>query len=71
MSLEILPPLPDDPLYMRNKKRARERLDRIAEEEKVGWKQVQLLAQDLFGKTKGFMIGECNRLMEEVKRVKR
>jgi len=70
MSFEILPQIlaPSNPLLEREKKRARERLDLIAEQEKVGWKRVQLKGQDLFGKTKGFTIGECKRLMEEIRR---
>lgn len=63
----VNPNLPPDPFAKRIRKQARERLDRLAEQEKVGWKGVQLLAQDLFGKTKDFSLGECKILMERIK----
>jgi hypothetical protein len=69
MSFQLLSIIPN-PFYERSKKQARERLDRVAVEERIGWKQVQLIAQDLFGKTKGFTIGECKRLMEEIRKEK-
>lgn len=52
-------------------KQAREKLDLVAEQERVGWRQVQLMAQDYFGKTKEFTVSECKYLMEEIKRGKR
>lgn len=49
-------------------KQARERLDLAAESNRRKWSEVQLIAQNLFGKTKGFTIGECKILMKEVKK---
>lgn len=54
----------------RSLKQTRERLDLVAESNRMKWSDVQLIAQDLFGKTKGFTIGECQRLMKEIRKGK-
>lgn len=70
MSLQIINP--DAPLTednQRARKHARERLDREAERARIGWKGVQALAKEKFGKTSGLSLSECNRLMREIKKL--
>ena len=48
-------------------KQARERLDRLAEAERIGWLKVQQMGVRMFGKAKGYSIQECKILMERIK----
>lgn len=62
-------PSPNDPEEAERKlKHTRERLDFTAQDQRKGWKGVQLIGQDMFGKTKGYTIRECRKMLEEVKK---
>lgn len=62
--------LPSEDLRRRSIKRQREELDLRAEIVRKGWKGVQLIGQDLFGKTKNFSLGECKKILREIKKGK-
>ncbi len=51
----------------RVKQSVREKLDKTS----IGWKGVQLIAQDLFGKTKGFSLEECRKLLRAARKVEK
>ena len=53
---------------LRDKKHAREILDREAQKNRVSWKEILELANKRFGKRSGLSIGECRKLIEEIKR---
>lgn len=72
MSFEpVTLPVTYDDFAERDLKRAREQLCRQAQENRVTWKQVEEMAIERFGKSKGLTIGECKKLIEEVKRRRR
>lgn len=49
-------------------KLAMRQLDRFATETGVGWKRTLMIAGEVVGKTKGLSIGECKKVIEEIKR---
>lgn len=59
--------LPQEDLRRRSITKQREQLDWNAEQERKGWKGVQLIGQDLFGKTKNFSLAECKEIMRKIK----
>ena len=68
MAYKVISPMPienDD--IQRVKQRVREQLDKSS----IGWKGVQLIAQDLFGKTKNFSLVECRKLLVAAKKQER
>lgn len=60
--------LPQEDLRRRSIKREREQLDWNAEQQRKGWRGVQLIGQDLFGKTKNFSLNECKQIMRRIKK---
>lgn len=72
MGWQILDPsplneLPSEDLRRRSIKREREQLDLRAEQQRKGWRTVQLIAQNMFGKTKNFSLSECKQIMRIIK----
>jgi hypothetical protein len=51
-------------------RKAREQLDRTVEAERYGWLRTRQLDLKMFGKEKGLTIGECKKLMEEIRKEK-
>lgn len=49
-------------------RKLREKIDLVAQQERLGWKGAMELAMELFGKKEGLSIGQSKKLMEEIKR---
>lgn len=47
-------------------KQAREQLDLARERGRFKWQDIMWLGKEMFGKTKGFSLGECKKLREEI-----
>lgn len=45
-------------------------LDRVSEAQGVKWKETLMIAGEICGKTKGLSLGECRKVIEEIKRRK-
>lgn len=70
--LQIISPKPIlSEARLRNRKHARERLDKEAEQARIGWKGVLVMAKEMFRKETGLSLTECEKLRMEIrKRIK-